>query len=108
MPSLIECRVTYNGGARAPSVHVPKISIKSHFSKERPNIVVELDDKIAYTCLTADFFSHVGQIRTLYPSPSGHRENLLVSWMKRNGLKMGDEVTLEVIKPYSRFRLRRC
>ena len=70
-------------------------------------ISIVINDIEGYTTLQPDFWKNVYQIRTLYPTKEYWGRNLLVEWMEDNKLKVGDEVELEVIVPFKKFRLRK-
>jgi len=107
----MKCRVTYNGRRSFPSLAVHKQDRIAFFSKSNRLISIEIGDVMGYTTLQPDFFTYVGQIRTVYPTREYlsrvRGQNVLVKWIRKNKLRTGDEVELDVVVPFKQFRLRR-
>jgi hypothetical protein len=106
--NCMKCRITYNGRNLAPSVAVHLADRNAFFSKSNKLISIKIDNITGYTTLQPDFFTHVSQIRTVYPTKEYRAgQNLLVKWVRENKLEIGDEVELDVIVPFKQFRLRK-
>mgnify|MGYP001043965770 CR=1 FL=1 len=106
MMEEIQVRVTYQGKARRPALAMRFGDRDQYFSKAHPVVVIELDGKKAYARLQPSFFVRVPQIRTIYEDPDLADRNLLVEWIAKHKVKLGDKVRLQVTERYKSFRLR--
>jgi len=103
----IQARVTYQGSARRPALAIAFADRNQYFSQADPLIVIELDGKKAYAKLQPSFFAHVSQINTIYEDPHPvFRRNLLVEWIAKHKVKLGNKVRLQVMERYRSFRLK--
>jgi hypothetical protein len=103
----MKCKVTYHGAGSKLSIHLGTADRRMHFRESSKTISIELDGAEGYTTLQRDFFGHVGQIRTIYPTRDYWGINLLIDWLNDNKLTVGDEVELEIIVPFKKYRLKK-
>lgn len=103
----MKCKITHHGAGLRPSLSVRTADRDAFFSKKNKLISIVINDIQGYTTLQPDFFRTVRQIRTVYPTEKYWGPNLLVEWIEDNNLRIGDEVELEVIVPFKKFRLRK-
>lgn len=107
-PPMI-CKITYHGAANKPSIRVGSY-YREHYFREKNKIVkIRLDGLEGFTTLQPDFFSHVGQIRAIYPTKEyvNRGTNLLIDWINANNIKIGDKVELEIITPFKEYSFRK-
>jgi len=103
----MKCRITYHGAGCRKSLHLGASDCLTYFSPKNKLISIIIDDTEGHTTLQPDFFGKVHQIRTLYPTKEYGGINLLVDWIEDNNLKLGDQVELQVVVPFKKFRLRK-
>lgn len=101
----MKCKITHHGAGLRPSLYVRKADRDAFFSTKDKAISIVINDIEGYTTLQPDFFGHVRQIRTVYPTRECLGRNLLVEWIEDNNIKVGEKVELEVIVPFKKFRL---
>ena len=95
-----------------PGIYIGFPNRRKHFSKENNDVIIEIDGDECTSYLPSSFWRGCPEIRVA-KSRTGF--NVLMNWIRKNGLlppkdsleKKGkkDTVTLEVVKPYRRFRL---
>jgi hypothetical protein len=113
----MKCRITYQGCKHSPAIYIKAADRHEFFSRMDKQISILIEGKVGYTTLKSDFFGSegvkaVGQIRTIYPSEDKLRSlkrdnNLLVDWIRKNKMIVGDYVEIEVIIPFREFRLKK-
>lgn len=80
----MKCRITHQGARLKPSIVVHKADRVAFFSKNNELISIQINNTIGYTKLQPDFFTHVGQIRTVYPTKECEGQNLLIKWIEKS------------------------
>lgn len=93
-------------------VRIGKPNNAKHFKKETPEIIIEINGINCKTNLNSTFWETCPEIRV---AKDEEGNNFLNVWIKKNELlppklseqKKGekDEVILEVVEPYKKFRL---
>ena len=102
----IQGRITYQGGAKRPAIAIRRADRDRYFSSTHSNVTIEIDARKTCTRLQPSFFGRVPQIRTQYADPNRASPNLLVEWLHKHKVALGDEIWLEVIDKYKSFRLK--
>lgn len=95
-----------------PGIYIGSSNRKEHFSHDNSSIIIEIEGEECLTELPPSFWRHCPEIRVAR-NKSGF--NVLLNWIRKYELlppgesikKKGrkDAVTLEVVKPFRRFRL---